>query len=106
MAKKKLSNKNIVGTCCPSPCADSPPRLYLDLQDQDVKQLKGLSVGDKVQIMLEGTVKGLSQRERSDYDDPKKTVKTGSIDLENYSLEVVEDEVNEFTKLANDEGDE
>lgn len=76
------------------------------MQDQDVKQIAGLNVGDDVEIVLTGTVKGLSQRERSDYDDPKKIVKTGSIDLENYSVKVVEDEKNEFTAMADDEGAE
>lgn len=108
-AKKKskkatgVKGKLLAGSCCPS---DSSSRLYLDLQDQDVKQIAGLNVGDDVEIMVRGTVKGLSQRERQDYDDPSKTVKTGSIDLEDYTVEVVEDEKNEFTAMANEEVDE
>ena len=98
---KKTKSKNIVTECCPS--VECKPRLYLDLQDQDVKQLKGLTVGDNVEIFVSGTVKGLSQRERTDYEDPKTIIKTGSIDLENYTVQVVEDEKNEFTKMADEE---
>lgn len=83
---------------------DSIPCLYLDLQDQDVKQLGDLNVGDEVEILVKGTIKGLSQRERQDYDNVKKTVKTGSIDLEKYTVQVVEDEKdNLFTEMAKDE---
>lgn len=99
---KKMVNKEVIGSCCPEA---STSRLYLDLQDQDVKQIVGLNVGDEVEILVKGTVKGLSQRERQDYNDAKKTVKTGSIDLEDYTVEVVEDEKNEFIKMANDEAE-
>ena len=102
---KKLGTKNVTGSCCPVPMGECKPRLYLDLQDQDMKQIGGLNVGDEVEILVRGTVKGLSQRERADYDDPKKTVKTGSIDLEGYTVEVMEDEKNEFADLANDEAE-
>ena len=91
--------------CCPSAVGSCSPRLYLDLQDQDVKQIVGLNVGDEVELVIKGTVKGLSQRERQDYDDPKKTVKTGSIDLEDYTVEVLEDEKNEFVKMADEEAE-
>ncbi len=103
MAAKKTKAKSIKTDCCPVPTADCKPRLYLDLQDQDVKQILGLNVGDEVEILVTGTVKGLSQRERQDYDEPKKTVKTGSIDIEGYSVKVLEDEKNEFTKMADEE---
>jgi len=81
----------------------SPPCLYLDFQGKDAGQITGLSVGEKVEILVTGTVKGLSQRERTDYDDPKKTVKTGTIDLENYRVRVMEDEKNPFTAMAEDD---
>lgn len=100
MAKTKKLLKNVVGECGPSLPAQ---RIYIDLEGQDTAQIKGLTVGQKVQILVEGTVKGLSQRERQDYDDPKKTVKTGDIQLENYSVEVLEDEKNEFTKMAEED---
>ena len=103
MAVKKTKSKNIKTECCPPSVGECKPRLYLDLQDQDVKQILGLNVGDEVEILVKGTIKGLSQRERQDYDEPKKTVKTGSIDLEGYTIQVVEDEKNEFTKMANEE---
>lgn len=103
VATKKTKSKNVVSECSPCAVGDYKPRLYLDLQDQDIKQLKGLSVGDKVDIVLQGTVKGISQRERQDYDDSKKVVKTGSIDLEDYTIQVVEDEKNEFVKMADED---
>ena len=73
------------------------PRICLALEGQDVAQIKALKVGERVQILVEGTVKGLSQRERPDWDDPKKIRKSGDIDLENYSVKVLEDEV-DFAK--------
>lgn len=102
MAKGKVKGKKTVATCCPEVACDYKPRLYLDLQDKDVSQIKGLSVGQKVQVLVEGTVKGLEQRERSE---DKKTVKTGSISLESYTVEVLEDEDNEYKKLAEDDED-
>jgi hypothetical protein len=99
MAKKTKSE-----ICCPS-ITEYKPCLYLDLQDADVGQVKGLSIGEKVELRVTGVVKGLSQRSRQDYDDPKKTVKTGSIDLEGYRVEVLEDEEksNVYTDMANEE---
>jgi hypothetical protein len=99
MASKKV-NKVVKESCCAPACAPMKSRLYLSLEGQDVAQIKSLAVGEKVQILVTGTVKGLSQRERVDYDDSKKKVKTGDIDLEDYRVEVVGDEENEFTKMA------
>ena len=98
MAKKV--KKEISAPVGPS---DYKPCLYLDLQDQDVSQVKELNIGDKVEILVTGTVKGLSQRQRQDYDDPKKTVKTGSIDLEGYKIQVLEEEDNVYTKMASED---
>lgn len=79
------------------------PCLYLDMQGQDVSQIKELNIGDKVEILVTGTVKGLSQRQRQDYDDSKKTVKTGTIDLEGYKVKVLGEEDNVFTKMAEED---
>jgi hypothetical protein len=102
-AVKKSKKTKVAASCCPEPIGGCAPRLYIDLQDQDVKQIGGLNVGDEVELRIRGTVKGLSQRERADYDDASKTVKTGSIDLENYTVEVMEDEKNDYTKMADEE---
>lgn len=100
MASKKLKNKVEGATIAPS---EVSKRLYLDFEGKDVSQIKGLAIGERVMVMVEGTIKGLSQRQREDYNDPKKTVTTGSIDLESYTVTVMDDEKNEFTKMANEE---
>lgn len=87
--------------CC-APSGSYKPRLYISLEGQDVAQIKELKVGDKVELKVTGKVVGISQRERNDYDDKKKVVKTGDIDLEGYRVEVMEDEPNEFKDLAED----
>lgn len=100
MAKKRKKVDKAVATSLA--CGPDKPRLYLDLQGHDVTQIAGLKVGQKVQLLVEGTVKGLSQRERQDYDDAKKTVKTGDIQLEGYEVTVLE-EGNEFEEMAGDD---
>lgn len=79
------------------------PCLYLDFQGKDVSQIQGVAVGDEVEIVVRGKVKGVSQRERTDYDDPKKVVKTGTIDLHDYKVTILEEEKNEFAKLSEDD---
>ena len=95
MAKKT----KVVDTCCPGP-SEYKPRLYLDLQDQDVSKVKGLMIGEEGEFRVRGKIVGLSQRERKE---GEKTVKTGSIDLEGFTVEVMGEESNEFKKLAEDE---
>lgn len=97
--------KKVKKEISPAPTApDAPaPRLYLDLEGQDVSQLKDLNIGDEVEILVTGKVKGLSQRQRVSYEDEKKTVKTGTIDLENYKVQVLEEESNVFTKMAGED---
>ena len=103
MAKKL--KKNVKSEMAPIATTEyDKPCLYLDFQGQDVKQITGLAVGEEVEILVKGTIKGLSQRTRKDYES-EKTVNTGTIDLENYKVSVVEDEKNEFTKMAEDEED-
>lgn len=101
--KSKVKGTKVVDSCCAPVCSEYKPSLYLDLRDKDVSEVKGLTVGEKVQILVTGKVSGLSQRERADYDDKSKTVKTGSIDLVDYEIEVLADEDNEFKKLADDD---
>ncbi len=104
MAKKRAKiDKPVAAECCPTPCADYKPRLYLDLVDEAVAQIPGLKVGEKVQILVEGTVKGLDQRERSDsYEGKTENKKTGSIQLESYSVKVLGED-DEFGELAKDD---
>lgn len=100
---KKSSKTKVVDSCCPSPCGDFKPRLYIDLKDQDVSKLKGLTIGEEGEFTIRGKIVGLSQRSRADYDDPSKTVNTGSIDVEGYTVEVMGEEDNEFKELAKDD---
>lgn len=96
MAKKVKDNIAAV----PSP--EYKPRLYLQLEGQDVGQIKSLKVGEKIELRVTGKVVGLAQRERPDYNNEKKTIKTGDIDLEGYRVQVLGDEDNEFEKLSED----
>ena len=102
MAKSKVKGKSVVESCCaiPSPC---PASLWIDLEDKQVKELKGLTVGEQGQFLISGKIVSLEQRERSD--EKGETKLTGSIRVEEYSVEVLEDEENEFTKLADENDD-
>lgn len=97
----KTKAKNIVSECCPPPVGDYKPSLYLNLEGAgQVSQIKGLKIGEKVQILVEGTVRGLEQRKSSRFRNGKDVeVETGHIDVEGYSLKVLEDEV-DFAKLT------
>lgn len=88
-----------------APCGpgEYKPTLYLDFQGKDASQLVGVAVGDEVEIVVRGKVKGVSQRQRTDYDDDKKIVKTGTIDLEDYKVQIMEEEKNEFVELSKDD---
>lgn len=102
MAKKT----KVVSECC-GPAMDYKPRLYLNLEGQDVAQIKGLKVGEEVEIRVTGRVVGLSQRERPDHKTEGKVIKTGDIDLEGYKVQVMGEEENEFIAAAKEEaGDE
>lgn len=95
MAKKSKGNIGLVAT------DTYKPRLYLDLQDKDVTMVKDLKIGEETEFCVRGKVVSLEQRERSDQDG--KNVKTGSISLENYTVEPMEEETNEYTKMSDDE---
>ena len=96
MAKKS----KVVDSCCPESLGDYKPRLYLDLPDQDVSKIKGLTIGEEGEFVIKGKIVSLSQRERQE---SGKTVKTGSIDLEGYTVEIMGEEPNEFKKLTEDD---
>ena len=98
--------KSVVKVSAPGAVAgmsEVKPRLYLDLEGVSTEQLSKLKVNDTVELKITGKVKAISQRERQHYSNPKKSVKTGSLDVEDYTVEVMEDESNEFTKLAESE---
>ena len=98
MAKAKKTK--VMDTCCPSLAGDYKPRLYLNLQDKQVATIKGLTIGEEVELCVRGKVVALSQRERKE---GEKSVKTGDIDLEDYTVEVMGEEDNEFKKMSEDD---
>jgi hypothetical protein len=95
MAKKKekISSK---ADCCVGGAVTYSPTTHLEFDD--VKELKGLSVGDKITVVLRGTVKSLEQRE--DYSDPKKVC--ASLSLTDFEAEIVPNST-EFDDLCDDE---
>lgn len=95
MAKKKISSKE--ADCVEGVCSYSPS-TYLDFDD--VTEIKGLELGQKVRIVLTGTVKSLEQRES--YDDPSKA--RASICLKDFEAEIVPAS-SDIAKLFEDEDD-
>jgi len=97
VAKKSKANLT------PTLAADSvyKPSLYLDLEGKDVTMVKELKVGETVEFCVRGKIRSLEQRQRTDEKGKEKT--TGSISLENYEVELMEEEANEFSKLAEDD---
>lgn len=107
MATKRIK-KNQVGEALSAPAGlDYKPSLHLDLEGADLKQIEGIKVGEEVEIIVRGKVRRVSQekRQRYDYEKNKQAgeVHTGTISIDNYSIVRVEDEKNEFVKLADDE---
>lgn len=108
MAAKKTKPKVIKSECCaPAMPGDYKPSLYLDLEGaKQVNQIEGLKLGEKVEILVTGIVRALEQRKSMRYRDGKeKEVETGHISVEGYQVQVLEEEKNAFTKMA-DEDDE
>ena len=102
MAKKG----KVVGECCAPPSVgEYKPQLYLDLEGQDVSQVKGLTVGEEVMVHVTGKVVGLEQRERKNTETDGKAKTTGSIRLEGYRVQVMGEDSNEFKAMAEDEDD-
>jgi len=99
----KMKKTKVMGSCAPMCSPESAPRLYLSLHDQQVAQIKGLTIGEEVTLHITGKVVGLSQREHQDHMDEKKKVKTGDIDLENYTVDVMGEEDNEYKKMADED---
>lgn len=104
MAKKATKLKSAASTVANAPADVAyKPRLYLDLQDESVDQVAKLKVGETVELVVRGKIVRLGQNERSE---GGKKVKAGEIALENYEVETMEEEMNEFTKMAKEEDSE
>lgn len=93
MAKKKVSSNEAL--CCGDMAYS--PSMYVDFDK--LGEIKGLSVGDKVRLVITGTVKSVEQRES--YDDPKAV--RGSLGIKDFEAEIIDDESNEFGALAEDD---
>lgn len=93
-SKKKISSgTGVSGNAC-----SYSPTVYIDFDD--LEEVKGVSVGDKVSIVLRGTVRSVDMRESCE----GTTKVTSSISLKDFEAEIVDDS-NEFSKLADDEDD-
>lgn len=100
---KKTKSKNIKSECCaPTSIGDYKPSLYLSLEGKDVSEIEGLKVGEEVQVLVTGKITRLSQEKRKKYGSEKET-ESGTIEIEGYKVAVVEDETNEFVKMADDD---
>lgn len=95
MAKKTKVSSNELGL---ADVAYSPS-MYVDLHD--VKEVKGLSLGDTVRIVIKGTIKSVEQR--SSYDDESKTM--ASIGIKDFNAEIVKAS-SQFDSLFDDENDD
>lgn len=99
MAKKRVKAEMLA----PVPASlESRPCLYVSFEGRDVAQIKGLAIGEEIELLIKGRVRGISQRERPSYTEQDKVVKTGDIDLENYRVRVLEED-NLFDRLAEDD---
>lgn len=101
---KKAKPKTKVMDCCVPADVGYKPTLYLDLEGQDVSQVKGLTVGEEGVFVVKGKIVGLEASERSHTNEDGKTEnrKTGSIRLKEFRVEVMGEDDNEFGELSED----
>lgn len=90
MPKKKISSKQeLVG-------GDSySPSLYVDFAD--LKEIKGLTVGEEVTVVIKGKVSAITQRDKTEYDPMR-----ASVTLKDFTAEI-DNEKNVFAELAEDD---
>lgn len=97
MAKKsKVSSKN--ENCMAGADCVYSPSLYIDFDE--LKEVKGLSVGDEVTVVIRGTIKSVEQRES--YDEKGKT--RASISVKDFEAEIVSGQT-QIEALFGDEDD-
>lgn len=92
MAKKKLSSAPLAAECTYS------PSVHLDFKD--VGELKDLTIGDTVRVVIKGKVKSVEQRE--DWDDPKKVL--ASLSIKDFEATIVTDS-SQFDDLLDEDDD-
>lgn len=91
---KKVSSEK---GCEVNSCSYSPT-VYIDFDD--LKEIKGLEIGQEVRVVLCGTVNSLEQR--ASYEDSEKP--RASISLRDFEAEIVDDS-SKFAALLEDEDD-
>lgn len=96
MAKKKAKLKKV--QLVEASTAMSKPSLYIDLEADDLDMLKKHKIGDEIVLVIRGDLTSISQRK-----DPGDKEASGSISLQDYDVELGDDNV--FEKLADDEED-
>jgi hypothetical protein len=83
-------------TTTPSPIEQkATPTVHIELAKDDLKELKGLKVGDNVRIVLTGSVKHMDQGENG-----------GGLTVQTKSTRIFSqpESANAFTDLMEDEG--
>lgn len=90
-SKKKISSKQGMALGC-----DYSPTVYIDFDD--LKEVSGVSVGDKVSVVLRGTVRSVDMREG------EAGKVTSSVSLKDFEAEIVDDS-NALASLLDDEDD-
>lgn len=96
MAKKMKMTSKAEGCTAMGPVYS--PSMYVDFDD--VKEVKGVSVGDTIAVVIKGTVKSVEQR--TDPDDPNKV--RSSISLTDFEAEIAP-KAGMFDELLSDEDD-
>lgn len=95
MAKKSKVSSKVAGG--ESLGCQYSPSMYIDFDS--LKEVKGLSVGDEVRVVVKGTVKSIEQREI------EKGKSSSSIRIEDFEAEIVP-KSSEFDNLFDDENDD
>ena len=94
MAKKKVK---VSDSASPGLDCSYSPSMYIDFDS--MKEVSGVSVGDKITVKITGTVKSVEQRER---EEGGKKETSSCVSLKDFTAEIAEGE-NEFSKLAEDD---
>jgi len=96
MAKKSKAKVSSKESCCAVGSCDYSPTLYIDFDD--MKEVKGVCVGDEIRLVVKGTVRSVEQREG--YDDKEKA--RASVSLKDFEAEIL-DASTQFDSLLDDD---
>lgn len=98
MAKKGAKAK---GMAMPMTDGEMKPSIHLDMDDSDAEEMKGLKLGDKVKVLVTGTVKSMSMRQADSYDKAEEVC--GDLCVEISDVTVSKNGKNVFQEMADDE---